>query len=65
MHKRRLTKKIQNFFSRETEINLSLKRDENELNIEIYELDDNEIILICSTAISIFLNCYEIQDLRF
>ena len=46
MHKRRLTKKIQNFFSRETEINLSLKRDENELNIEIYELDDKEIILI-------------------
>ena len=47
MHKKRLTKKIQNFFSRETEINLSLKRDENELNIEIYELDDKEIILIC------------------
>ena len=43
MHKRRLTKKIQNFFSKETEINLSLKNDENELNIKIYELDDKKL----------------------
>ena len=33
MHKRRLTKKIQNFFSKETEINFSLKKDKNELKI--------------------------------
>ena len=45
MHKRRLTKKIQNFFFQRDRINVSLKNDENELNIEIYELDDKKLFL--------------------
>ena len=39
-------KRFKSFFQGD-KINLSLKKDENELNIEIYELDDKKIILIC------------------
>ena len=48
-------KRFKSFFQGD-KINLSLKKDENELNIEIYELDDKKIILIYRIIVNFILS---------